>query len=107
MIYEYRCFPCPGDDPDLQAGQELCTRDEEALEETGHTFEVSSSIKNRKDVVECPRCKRMSGVRIEIPSSTTLDTKGGFQMGAVLKKTGQVVPGHFGASARKGKWYKP
>ena len=82
MIYEYTCGSC------------------------GHQFDGHSSIAARDEPKKCPECGEENSVRTEIPSSTVVDTKGGFKMGAVTK-SGQVIEGNFGRRPRKGKWYKP
>lgn len=82
MLYEYVCKSCE------------------------HGFETFCKSKDRDEPKKCPECGSEDSRRTEIPSSTMVDPKGGFEMGAVTRK-GKVIPGNFGKQPRKGKWYKP
>lgn len=103
-MYEYTCPACKWE------GTVVCqmsARDEQTCAQRAKLKEKTPDGNEQDvDVAHHETC-RAKLIRTEIPSSVVMDPVGGFQMGAVTKQ-GQVVPGHFGASAKKkGNVYKP
>ena len=82
-LYEYRCTSCD------------------------HDFDCFSTSSRRGELRTCPECGKETGTHVEIPlKGSRIDTKGSYQMKAILR-SGQQIEGHFGVARKRKGVYRP